>query len=195
MNYREVQAMNPTIRSLGTLKSQHSQRGVVLIVSLILLLVVTLLAVSSMQGTSLEEKMAGNTRDRNLAFQTTESAVREAETYIEGIISLGSFNGSGGLFGLTNDAPPYDSLPTTTTWSDATQHVVANSDYGAYARPQYFIKHFTTVKGTEGAMNMSGYGDNKGTGDVSIFKITSRGTGGSADSAEVILRSHYGRIF
>lgn len=192
MNYHEVQKMNPTIRSLGNLKSRRRQRGVVLIVSLIMLLVVTLLAVSSMQGTALEEKMAGNTRDRNLAFQTTESAVREAETYIESVVSLGSFNGGGGLFGLT-DIEPYYAMGTT--WSDVSQHVVANSDYGAYARPQYFIKHFTTVKGTEGAMNMSGYGDNKGTGDVSIFKITSRGTGGGADSAEVILRSHYGRIF
>ena len=44
-------------------------------------------------------------------------------------------------------------------------------------------------------MNMSGYGDNKGTGDVTIFKVTARGTGGAADSAEVILRSQYGRIF
>ena len=84
MNYHEVQAMNPTIRSLGNLKSQHSQRGVVLVVSLILLLVVTLLAVSSMQGTSLEEKMAGNTRDRNLAFQTTESAIERSGNLYRG---------------------------------------------------------------------------------------------------------------
>jgi Tfp pilus assembly protein PilX len=108
------------------------------------------------------------------------------------VFSLGSFNGNAGLFGLT-DAEPY--YASGTTWSDATQHVVASASYGSYATPQYFIKHFTTVVGTEGAMNMSGYGDNKGTGDVSIFKITSRGTGGNADSAEVMLRSHYGRIF
>lgn len=184
--------MNSTSLSRITLKPQHRQSGVVLIVSLVMLLVVTLLAVSSMQGTVLEEKMAGNTKDRNLAFQTTESAVREAEDYIEGVVSLGSFNGNAGLFGLT-DAEPY--YASTTTWSDATQHVVATAAYGSYDTPQYFIKHFTTVVGTEGAMNMSGYGDNKGTGDVSIFKITSRGTGGNADSAEVMLRSHYGRIF
>lgn len=184
--------MNSTARPARNLKSQHRQRGVVLVVSLIMLLVVTLLAVSSMQGTGLEEKMAGNTRDRNLAFQTTESAIREAETFIEGVVSLGNFNGAAGLFGLA-DIEPYFAL--TTTWSDTTQHVAANTDYGSYEAPRYYIKHFTTVKGTEGAMNMSGYGDNKGTGDVTIFKITGRGTGGSADSAEVMLRSHYGRIF
>ena len=184
--------MNATVRPSMNVKSPHRQRGVVLVVSLIMLLVVTLLAVSSMQGTVLEEKMAGNSKDRNLAFQTTESAVREAETYIEGIVSLGSFDGTGGLYGFAS-AEPYFGL--STTWSDGTQHVVAANDYGSYEVPRYFIKHFTTVAGTEGAMNMSGYGDNKGTGDVTIFKITARGTGGSADSAEVILRSHYGRIF
>jgi hypothetical protein len=42
---------------------------------------------------------------------------------------------------------------------------------------------------------MSGYGDNKGSGDVTIFRITGRGTGAGADTAEVILRSQYGRIF
>jgi len=173
-------------------KPAHHQRGVVLIVSLVMLLVVTLIAVSSMQGTVLEEKMAGNSKDRNLAFQTTESAVREAEMFIDGIVSMGSFDGTGGLYGFASAEPYYAS---STTWSDTTQHVVAASNYGSYEAPRYFIKHFTTVAGTEGAMNMSGYGDNKGTGDVTIFKITSRGTGGHADSAEVILRSHYGRIF
>lgn len=184
--------MNPTTQPLRIHNSQFHQRGVVMVVSLIMLLVVTLLAVSSMQGTVLEEKMAGNAKDRNLAFQTTESAVREAENYLDGLVSLGTFNGTAGLYGLTDGEPYYAS---TATWSDATQHTVASADYGSYEAPRYFIKQFTVVKGTEGAMNMSGYGDNKGTGDVTIFKITARGTGGNADSAEVMLRSHYGRIF
>jgi type IV pilus assembly protein PilX len=180
------------LRKLTNMKPHHGQRGAVLVVSLIMLLVITVIAVSSMQGTVLEEKMAGNTKDRNLAFQTTESGIREAENFIESIVSMGSFDGTGGLYGFASAPPDYAS---TTTWTDSAQHVVATSTYGSYEAPRYFIKHFTTVKGTEGAMNMSGYGDNKGTGDVSIFLITGRGTGGSADSAEVILRSHYGRIF
>ena len=44
-------------------------------------------------------------------------------------------------------------------------------------------------------MNMNGYGDNKGSGDVTVFRITARGTGTGSDSAEVILRSQYGRVF
>lgn len=171
---------------------RNRQGGVVLIVSLIILLIVTMIAVSSMQGSVFEEKMAGNSGDRNLAFQTAESGVREAEIFIEGVVSLGNFSGTGGLYGRT-DAEP--SFWYGTTWNDVTQHVVSTSNYGSYEAPKYFVKHFTTVVGTEGAMNMSGYGDNKGTGDVTIFKITARGVGGSSDSAEVILRSQYGRIF
>lgn len=184
--------MNIFARFEGSLGQRKRQSGVVLAVSLILLLVVTLIAVSSMRGTMLEEKMAGNSLDRNLAFQSTESAVREAEISIEGVASLGSFDGSAGLFGLADVEPEF---AAAATWTDATQHVVTDNSFAAYQAPQYYAKHFTTVVGTEGALNLSGYGDNKGTGDVTIFKITARGTGGNADSAEVILRTYYGRIF
>jgi type IV pilus assembly protein PilX len=176
---------------ISQLPAGRRQRGAVLVISLIILLVITMLAVGSMRNTLLEEKMAGNSSDRNLAFQSTESAIREAEVFIEGIVSLGNFNG-GGLVGRTDAEPSfYDQA----TWSDSSYHVVAGTDFGSYDKPRYYIKHFTTVAGTEGSMNMSGYGDNKGTGDVTIFRITARGTGASADSAEVILRTQYGRIF
>lgn len=170
----------------------HRQRGAVLVISLVILLVITTLAVGSMQNTMLEEKMAGNISDRNLAFQSTESAIREAEMYVENIVSLGEFTGAGGLHGRT-DAEP--SLYDQTVWTTAGMHVVAQTDFGSYESPRYFIKHSTTVTGSEGSLNMSGYGDNKGTGEVTIFRITARGTGASADSAEVILRTQYGRIF
>jgi len=168
------------------------QRGAVLIVSLIMLVVITMIAAGSMRGTILEEKMAGNSRDRNLAFQAAESAVREGEMSIENVASLGGFKGTGGLFGRTDAEPDY---AAEATWTNGSRHIDAGADYGAFQAPQYFIKVFTTVAGTEGALNLSGYGDNKGTGDVTVFKVTGRGTGGSADSAEVTLRSYYGRIF
>ena len=172
--------------------SAKRQGGVVFIVSLVILLVMSMLAIGSMQNTMLEEKMAGNMSDRNLAFQSTESAVREAEVFVEGIVSLGNFDSDAGLIGRTNDEPSYYDQAT---WTNSANHVVASTDFGSYESPRYFVKHFTTVSGREGSLNMSGYGDNKGTGDITIFRITARGTGASADSAEVMLRSQYGRIF
>ena len=171
---------------------RHRQKGAVLVVTLMILLVVTLLTVSNMRSSVLEEKMAGNTSDRNVAFQAAESALREGEVFLESIVSLGDFQGQAGLFGRTDDEPVFYS---GTTWSDSTNHVVADTDVGTYQRPQYFIKNMTTVEGATGALNMSGYGDNKGSGDVTIFRVTVKATGTSADSAEVILRTQYGRIF
>lgn len=185
--------MNASIHIVGNVAhASRRQSGAVLVVTLVFLLVVTLIAVGSMRSTTLEEKMAGNTRDRNLAFQAAESGIREAEAFIDSITSLGDFDGAAGLYGLTDFEPSFDDHAM---WSDGVSYVTADASYGAYEAPRYYIKHYTTVVGTEGAMNMSGYGDNKGTGDVSIFTITGRGTGGGQDSAEVILRSQYGRIF
>lgn len=55
------------------------QAGAVLAISLIMLLLLTLIGTTGMSVTSLEEKMAGNMRDRNLAFQAAESALVAGE--------------------------------------------------------------------------------------------------------------------
>ena len=51
------------------------QRGAALVTSLMILFVLTLLGITSMQDTTLEEKMAGNMRNANIAFQKTESCL------------------------------------------------------------------------------------------------------------------------
>lgn len=63
--------------------SMRSQYGAVLIVSLIFLLLMTIIGVTAMQTTTLQERMAGNTRDHNLAFQAAEAALREGESWIK----------------------------------------------------------------------------------------------------------------
>jgi len=55
------------------------QRGISLIISLVLLVVVTLIALGSMRGVVLQARMSGTTYDRSLAFQAAEAALREAE--------------------------------------------------------------------------------------------------------------------
>jgi type IV pilus assembly protein PilX len=56
------------------------QRGISLIVSLILLLLVTLVALASVRTVVLQSRMSATSHDRNLAFQAAESALRAAET-------------------------------------------------------------------------------------------------------------------
>jgi type IV pilus assembly protein PilX len=57
----------------------RSQRGIALAMSLTFLLILTLLAVLSMNTGTLQHKMTGNTRDQDIAFQSAESALRFGE--------------------------------------------------------------------------------------------------------------------
>lgn len=65
---------------MKTIAQPRRQRGMALIISLVLLLSMTLLALAAMQTTTLEERMAGNVRSENIALQAAESALRSAET-------------------------------------------------------------------------------------------------------------------
>lgn len=55
------------------------QKGATLIIALIMLLLLTIIGMASISDTNLQEKMAGNLRDKNIAFQAAESALRKGE--------------------------------------------------------------------------------------------------------------------
>lgn len=61
----------------------RQQRGAILIVALMFLVLLTIVGVSTISGTTLEEKMAGNMREQATAFQAAESALRDAEIDLE----------------------------------------------------------------------------------------------------------------
>lgn len=69
-------------RSLRPVNAQR-QRGAVLYVALIMLVLIALLGVASMQVSTLQERMSANYRNTNLAFQNAESSVRLAECYLD----------------------------------------------------------------------------------------------------------------
>lgn len=73
---------------------RRRQRGFSLIVSLILLVIVTLVALASMRSVALESRMSASTFDRNLAFQGAETGLREAETRAAAA-TAGNFPGAG----------------------------------------------------------------------------------------------------
>jgi type IV pilus assembly protein PilX len=65
-------------------KSQiKQQRGVALIVSLVILVLVTVAGVATMESTGMQLKMANASRDRQEAFEATETALRLVEQTID----------------------------------------------------------------------------------------------------------------
>ncbi|WP_428624781.1 pilus assembly PilX family protein [Sedimenticola sp.] len=169
----------------------RKQQGAVLVVSLLILLIMSLIGISSMQNTVLEERMAGNLKDQNMALEAAEAALRDGEAYIETIVTTGGFNGTNGLYGLTDDED-------ATTWgaSDSkaypqTYTTAGNLGY-VDSQPRFIIKLAGTIAGAQGAKNIGGYGKGLSAKDTTAFEVTARGVGKSPNS-EVRLRTVYGR--
>lgn len=177
-------------------QSLHKQKGVVLAISLIMLLLLTLIGTTGMQVTGLEEKMAGNYRDQSLAFQSAEAALRAGEQRIEqlwnnGAGSIQSFcNGTAGLFyregvtGCVGCVAPACGIPDSAiavTWTSDSQSIeYASGSHLVAAQPRYYISYISNIPDIDPAAK-----------PTYIFMITARGTGGQ-DSSQVILRSNYG---
>lgn len=72
------------ITNLNTLHSMppNGEKGAVLIIALMFVVILTLLGVTAVMTTTMEERMAGNSRDHNVAFQAAEAALRDAESDI-----------------------------------------------------------------------------------------------------------------
>lgn len=60
----------------------YQQQGIALVISLLLLLAITLVAVSSMQSSLLQERMSANLYDRQSSYQQVEAALLEAEVML-----------------------------------------------------------------------------------------------------------------
>jgi type IV pilus assembly protein PilX len=59
--------------------SRRRERGISLVVVLILLVAVSVLGIAVLRSSAMQERMSANLRDRNLAVQTTEGALRFAQ--------------------------------------------------------------------------------------------------------------------
>ncbi|MFG6667649.1 PilX N-terminal domain-containing pilus assembly protein [Halomonas sp. HNIBRBA4712] len=60
-----------------------NQRGLALVLSLVFLAIVTLVSLSSMQGSMVQRHMAVNQQEYSMALQAAEAALQEAERILE----------------------------------------------------------------------------------------------------------------
>lgn len=169
------------------------QSGMVLMLSLIFLVLLTLLAVSGMKGTIMQERMAGNTRDRMLALESAEAALRTAANL------LGSSSLPSGT-GIYMIPPPNSTSPAATftstqdwdtyPWTTSAATLPAGSINGVAQQPQYVIERMSTTPPTVGTqVTAIGFAPGAGHG---YFRITSRGVGATVN-ASVILQEYYVR--
>ena len=190
-----------TVFDYGSLAAVRRQKGITLIVGLILLLVMTMLGLTAVQVTTQQERMAGNLRDRNIAFQAAESALREGESAL--IRCVIDFNGNGAFDVEANsvDALAFiASAATTAQWKednsfpfdsfdDACTEPKTHGDFfQAAVAPRFFLERQPPVGGSSLEVGVSK--------DIQVTKVTSRGVGASRgvdgrEVAVVVLQSSF----
>ncbi len=163
----------------------NSQRGAVLIVCLIFMLILSVICASALQSTTLQERMAGNARDNNSAFQAAEAALRAGERVLQAA-TVGPFNGSNGLYKLCIEAeiectPPDWTDPASIGW------LSASAIGEVYRAPQYYIEELTQFDDSLAALDAG-----TPVKIISNYRITARGFGVS-DRSIVVLRTIYRR--
>lgn len=161
-------------------KQSLRQHGMVLITGLIFMVVLTLIVVSSMRTTLLEERMAGNARDTDLAFQAAEAALRAGEEILDSL--------------LPGEALPTNPLPEASAvasadayWRDtfdwsADAEAVTGTFTGVSEAPRFFIEEVMPAAPPLKA--------GEAITESPTFRVTARGVGGNP-STVVFLQSTY----
>jgi len=177
----------------------HRQKGVVLIIAMIMLIVVSVLAVTSMRNAASTEALAGNVRTTELATQAADIALRHCESSVIEINSVAggatpsystTITAANFLAGAT---PP--NWQNTATWDSVSSNVLVLpmdlvGDNGTYKRPpECMIENIPIIPAGSSTVNTT-----------ATYVITARGFGpevAAADAArsrptgsEVWLQSH-----
>jgi type IV pilus assembly protein PilX len=160
------------------------EKGVVLIVALVMLLIMTILGLTALKTSALEERMATHSFDRSLSFQAAEAALREAEEQIEGAdprptpaAGNGCIEGHCGL--LSPEQTPRWDDSTFTGWKLG-KKVTSG---GISITPKYFVEYMGNTFPCQPA-------DPNADLTCKRYRITARSSPGD-DRASVTLQSIY----
>jgi len=161
------------------------QRGVVLVIALILLLILSLLGVTAARMQTVEERMARNDDNRQLGQQAAEAALRSAEA---GLLSGTIVNFAGNTNGLYAPVFSNGSPLTGMDWS-----VPANTfPYAGPAltslppaaqTPKTVIENMPSVAIAGEDIRMSSL---NGPTPVAVYRVTAQGVGADGTSTSTL---------
>ena len=193
-----------TPRPCSPLKAPPA-RGLSLLVIMLMMLALAMLALGAMNSSIVQERMVGNARDRNVALQAAEAALRDAELDLENNLQAGSGFVAGCATGLclspsdSTDNPQSAPLWQTLDWSTAR---IYGSRTGASAllgpenaaladQPRYVIERLPTLPPVAGeSAGFGGGWSNAPSVHARAYRITVRASGMRSGTV-VMLQSLY----
>ena len=168
---------------------RRDQQGVVLLVALILLIVMTLLGLTAMRSSSLEERMAAHSYDRSLSFQAAEAALRVGESVAEAHAAAAPFVAP--ATGCSNGICSTPVASDTPRWEDSSftgwQTVTSTDKVKSGAieiSPSYIVEYLGNTFPCRPEDPTSG------TSDCKRYRVTAKADPGDG-RAMVILQSVY----
>jgi type IV pilus assembly protein PilX len=165
------------------------QRGSVLVVGLVFLAVMTAIVLAVMRSSTLEERMAANSRNAQIALQAAEAMVREAEaTAFTGGAPLEPFDDTAFVAGCAKGYCANNTSATTPLWQSVNWSSAANKTRtvstattvsGVASQPRYVVELLPNAEdGVAG-----------GICPLMMFRITAQGVG--QDGSEAFVESIY----
>jgi type IV pilus assembly protein PilX len=185
--------------SAPTGRSVAMQRGMSLFPAMVFLLVLAMLGIAALGSSAMQERMAGNAKDMNIAFQAAEAGLRDAENDIDTNLTGATIFTPACTNGLCT--PPSEwATPSSTEigkvidWSNAG----LTRAYGAYtgaaafpvvaSQPVYVIELVSKLPPIPGSS--VGLGLTPETPGGRVYRVTVLATGARAET-RTILQSAY----
>jgi type IV pilus assembly protein PilX len=195
-------AMPRTRRPAGPRRAAPA-RGFSLIVILLMLVALAMLSLGAMNSSILQERMVANARDRQVALQAAEAAIRDAELDIERNIDAATGFADGCANGLCippsdtannpKSAPLWQSIDWATTRAYGSRTdapaLLGPDNVALAAQPRYFIENLPTLPPLPGESAAIGGGATPAP-RARAYRISVRASGIRA-STVVMLQSVY----
>lgn len=189
-----------------------AQRGLVLVICLVFLVVLTLIGLAAMSGTGLQHKMAYSLSQTNTAFQAAETAVAAGETWLEARVAQpvpdcgGNCSSSAAILAaaLVEVDPDerWDVLHDVAWWDQqgrffgaryvegsTPQTIPGQSVSGVFEQPRYVLEELG--KDESGSLVLGG----PKVLTIWYYRVTGRGTGVSASGTPSLVESVYAKGF
>lgn len=170
------------------------QEGAALITALIFLIILTLVAISSIQNVNLQERMNSSVRQGHVALEVAESGIRDAEIYLKtNFTTLGAFTAvdTPGLYDKGEAPSPWE-----VDWNDldAVRKAPTIVLDGVEYTPLFFIERIGPMveQFDTGEINTGDVQD--ALGDNVGFRIVARGLGND-EVTERIIETYIARLF
>ena len=191
--------MMKRLNATGSRAGRGRQGGAVLIFCLVFLAILTMMGVSGMESTVLEERMSGNMRDHATAFQAAESALKEAEAWLINRTTLPVTSDDGTTTVWNEDAADpdvndglywWDHGNVNDTWWDNNGIELTGDVAGVQDQPAYLIEEYRTVDSGQSLAIGSGENNVPRT----FHRITARGVGVNP-TTEVTVQTTFVRTY